>query len=170
MKRIVVTLLAIVCGVAFSDGFAKKPAKKKQKVEVQEKLDSLANEKMRQDSLRMAEELEALEEELRLEKEIRSANQKGKPREIKEEEILLPCQDEAQSNDEYFGAFGMSENEITANDAILRATLDAQMELAKIVGEDIDSNLIEMVCRQLVREHYGTWSAFVAIRIPKNKQ
>ena len=170
MKRIVVILLAIVCGVAFSDGFAKKPTKKK--VEEQAVQDSLAlveqNRKRELDL--MKKELDALEEELRLEKEIRSANLKGKPLEIEEVEILLPCQEEAQSNDEYFGAFGMSENEITANDAISIATIYAKMELEKIVGDDINSNLIEVVCRQRARNSDGTWAAFVALRIPKNKQ
>jgi len=171
MKRIVVILLAIVCGVAFSNGFAKKPTKR-QKIEEQAIQDSLALvEQNRERELDlMKKELEALEEELRVTKERRSANQKGKPLEIEEEEILLPCQEEAKSNDEYFGAFGMSENEMSANYAISRATLDAQKNLARMVGEDIDSNLIEMVCRQLARESDGTWAVFVAIRYPKNKR
>ncbi len=167
MKRIVVILLAIVCGVAFSNGFAKKPTKK-QKVEEQAIQDSLAlvEQNMVRELELKKQELEALKAKLQSEKE----QLENERREAMAEEVVIPCSKEAESNDEYFGAFGMGENAMTANDAISRATINAQKDLARMVGEDIDSNLIEMVCRQLARDRYGNWMAYVAIRYPKNKR
>ncbi len=130
MKRIVIILLAIMCGVAFSDGYAKKPkTTQKQAIVVSEQ----------------------------------------QSQEKAAEEMAMPCSKEAQSDDKYYKALGISQNELGSQEAIVNATRNAQIELAQIAGENIDSDKVEIVCRKVMLEPEGTWRAFVAIRYPKSK-
>ncbi|MBQ4507316.1 MAG: hypothetical protein II970_00230 [Paludibacteraceae bacterium] len=170
MKRILILVLAIICGVSFSDNFAKKPKKKVAAQDEQAVLDSLHKAEIRRLELEMQQEEEkhgaALEE---MKKAVmNAAMEKEEDEELKN--LLIPCTEEAQSDEEYYGALGISREEINSSSAIMSAIIQAQIELAKLVGEDLETDMIEMRCRQVAVTHKGTAVAYVALRYPKNKK
>ena len=173
MKRLIVIALAIVCGVACSESFAKKPKKAELKETQKEELRNQEGKEFREiqeqiylDSIKLAEKKRELEAEIeRLKMEYSRSEAKG-PLPVYEE-IELPCQEEAISTDEYYGALGISEGEPNAQYAITKATTNAQIELFNIVGEDINVDEAMMVCRQVYRDSYGTWNAYIALRLSK---
>lgn len=177
MKRLIVLVLAIVCGVSYSEGFAKKPKKSTSentnsmqledmmyRNPNQAKLDSLRIEKERLDSLMELELLEALLEQ-------QKPRMRGPLGPYEEIELLdPPCQEEAKSTDEYYGAWAVSAEQPNQNYAIQDAVMRAQRELSRQIGEDeatIDK--AEIVCRTISRDSRGNYIAYVAIRMPKNK-
>ena len=175
MKRVLAVTLAILCGVAFSESFAKKPQKampenheqfedKMHRNPNQAKLDSLRREMERQDSLRTElEKLEALLEEQR-------PRTRGPLPSYKEmEDLELPCQEEVKSTDDYYGAWAVSDGKPNQSIAVQDAMQKAQFELAKLVGENTEIENVEVVCRSIMRDMHGNFIAYVAIRMPKNK-
>lgn len=167
MKRIVVILLAIVCGVAFSDGFAKKPTKR-QKIEEQAIQDSLALvEQNRERELDlMKKELEALEAKLQNEEEQNRARLENERKATMTEEMVMPCSKEAQSDDEYYGVLGKG-NGHSMSLAMIDATQKAQLELIKLVGEELIDYKIDKVCQVYYQDKYGVFNVYVALRYPK---
>ena len=167
MKKVTFIVLVLTFGVFFSDSLAKKPKKQKQTVSIQTE----------EDSLKMANELEILKLQLMrdsIERERRMELEKMKSQMEAErertEEMSMPCQEEAQSNEEYYAAWGMSDHEMNAPMALQKAMVNAQMELAKqIGGENVEMKDVEIVCRTTSRDIYGNHIAYVAIRMHKKK-
>ena len=162
MKRVLVIALAIVCGMACSDCFAKKP--KKQEVDPQQAY---------RDSVAMVEELQKLEEEMRIKEEMYEMKKQAAREELNRslmDEMEMPCQEEAKSTDEYYGAWAVSDGQMNQSYAVQDAMHKARFELAKQVGgEDTITLTYEVVCQQIMRDKYGNFIAYVAVRMPKNK-
>lgn len=163
MKRLIIIAITLVCGAVLSNNFARKP--KKQKYNPQQ---------MYLDSVQRAEKIRQLEEELRLaeEKKERALNEvRDMMYRNSMEDIPLPCQDEAKGDDEHYGALGMSEHHIDASSAVRMAIQDAKFQIAtQIGGETIEFNDLEVQCRQIFRDKYGNFGAFVAVRMPKKNK
>ena len=174
MKRLTLCTLAIMCGVVCADCYAKKP-KKNHKDEMSQ-IDSIRHElELRQkaretDSAFIVEMQKELERERILDSIQKQSMRKPKPLPIMDyEEFVIPCQEEAQSTEEYFAALGISENEIGASEAIMKATRNAQLELLKLISEnEMAVEKMEQVCHQVFRDSKGTWNAYVALRYSKN--
>lgn len=174
MKRLILCTLAIMCGIVCADCFARKP--KKNHREEMSQNDSIRHElELRQkaretDSVFLSEMQKELERERILDSIQKQRMREPKPLPIMDyEEFVIPCQEEAQSTEEYFAALGISENDMRAQDAIMKATRNAQLELLKLIGEnEMAVEKMEQVCRQVYRDSKGTWNAFVALRYPKN--
>lgn len=160
MKRILIVVLAIVCGVTFSDSFAKKPTK--------QKLTAL-QEQQRLDSLRMAEKLKQLELEMQLDEERHRAELEEKRKAaIEEEEIAMPCSKEAKSDEEYYGVLGIGKGH-SMSSAMIDATQKAQFELLKLVGEELKESQIDKVCQVYYQDRHGEFNVYVALKYPKAK-
>lgn len=158
MKRVFVIALAIVFGMACSDCFAKKS--KKQEVDPLQAY---------RDSVAMVEELQKLEEEMRIKKEKKKAALEELNRSLTDEmEMLIPCQEEAQSTDEYYGALGIYEGP-SVNVAMMRAMQNAQMALSAMVGEGFEDSYVENACQIMQRDPRGNYVVYIALRYPKNK-
>ncbi len=179
MKRLIVIALAIVCGVVFSDGFAQKQKKAelaetgKEELRIQErkKLQEI-REQMHLDSIKQVERIRELEEEReRLKMEDSLSNPKGQLPGY--EEMELPCQEEAISTDEYYGAWAVSDEQFSQSAAVRDAMLKAKIELAKQIGGDGEDGVLiddaKIVCRMIALDSFGNYIAYVAIRMPKNK-
>lgn len=175
MKRLIVIALAIVCGVAFSESFAKKPKKaelteaQKEELRIQEEKElQELKEQMYLDSIKLAEKKRELEAEIeRLKMEYSRSEAKG-PLPVSEK-IELPCQEEAISTDEYYGAWAVSNEQPSQMHAVQDAMMKAQRELAKQMGEEATIIDAEIVCRTISRDEFGNYIAYVAIRMSKNK-
>lgn len=174
MKRIVVFVLALVCGVVCSNGFAKKPAKQQPTTEEQAIQDSLAfveqNGKQELDlqrKLELLNELEALEAKLQNEEEQHTARLESERKAaMVEEEIAIPCSKESQSDDEYYGVLGKGTGHSMSH-AMIDATQKAQIELLKVVGDELIDYKIEKVCQIYYQDKYGMFNVYVALRYPK---
>lgn len=157
MKRLIVITLVIICSLTFLDCFAKKPTKQ-----------IADSEQAYHDSLKMVEGLQQKAAEMRLEKEKYEAKKAALINEI--EIIETPCQEEAQSNDEYYAAWAVSGEQPNQSFAIQDAISNAQRELARQVGgNDVVLDGVEVVCRQVSRNSRGVFIAYVAVRMPKKK-
>ena len=160
MKRILILVLAIICGVSFSDSFAKKPKKKVAAQDEQAILDSLHKAEIRRLELEMQQEEErrraALEEQKKAVMEM-------------EEEMPVPCSQEAKSDDEYYGVLGIGEGHSMSN-AMIDAIQKAQLELIKLVGEELETNKIDKVCQIYFQNKYGVFNVYVALKYPKKKK
>ena len=65
----------------------------------------------------------------------------------------------------------MSEHHIDASSAVRMAIQDAKFQIAtQIGGETIEFNDLEVQCRQIFRDKYGHFGAFVAVRMPKKNK
>lgn len=166
MKRIIILTLAIICGVAFSESFAKKPKKSKMtEMERQAQLDSLRMEmELRElERERKRDSIQALMDALEREQNMRRAKLQPEM-----EEIPLPCQEEAKSDEEYYKALGISGPHKDSRYAIQDAMQNAQMELANQVKEkEVDLENAEMVCRQISRDDFGNYIAYIALSLKK---
>lgn len=163
MKRLIIIAITLVCGAILSNNFAEKPKK--------EKYDS---QQMYLDSVQRTEKIRQLEEELRLaeEKKERALNDvRDKMYRNSMEDMPIPCQDEAKGDDEHYGALGMSEHLSDAPSAVRMAIQDAKIQIAtQIGGETIEFNDLEVQCRQIFRDKYGSFGAFVVVRMPKKNK
>ena len=177
MKRIVVFVLALVCGVVCSNGFAKKPAKQQPTTEEQAIQDSLAfveqNGKQELDQLDLQRKLELLNELEALEAKLKNEEEQHKARleserkaALPEEEITIPCSKESQSDDEYYGVLGKGTGHNMSR-AMIDATQKAQIELLKVVGDELIDYKIEKVCQIYYQDKYGMFNVYVALRYPK---
>lgn len=86
-----------------------------------------------------------------------------------EEEVVVPCSKEAQSDDEYYGALGKGEGH-NMSLAMIDATQKAQFELLKLVGEELVDDKVEKVCQIYYQDKFGMFNVFVALRYPKQKK
>lgn len=162
MKRLIIIAITLVCGAILSNNFAKKPAK--QEVDPQQAY---------RDSVAMVEELQKLEEEMRIKKEMYELKKKAAREELNrslmdEMEMLIPCQEEARSTDEYYGALGIYEGP-SVNVAMMRARQNAQMELSAMVGDGFEDSYVENACQIMQRDPRGNYVVYIALRYPKNK-
>ena len=86
-----------------------------------------------------------------------------------EEKVKFPCQDAIQNDDDYYYAWGKGKSKdqgMAAESAIRRA----QNELVRQIGEEIvELNGVEQVCRMIQHDENGSFIAYVAIRMSKNK-
>ena len=177
MKRLFVIALAVVCGVTFSESFAKKPKKaeltKPQNEETrtqQEKERQELQQKMYLDSIELEAKKRELKELERQLMEMENARPTTKPMPVYEE-LELPCQEESISTDEYYGAWAVSDGQFNQSFAMQDAMHKAQFALAKQVGgEDVVIENVEVVCRKIMRDELGTFVAYVAVRMPKNNK
>lgn len=166
MRKILILTLAIVCGVAFSDAWAKRPKKN------QPTQESISAER---DSALQAlkDEMKAWEDEMERKEEESRARLKALKEEIqstqKEVEADLPCVEEAVSNDEYFAAWGVSDAMPSEAFAMQTAMFNAKQELVKLVEENMEINNVEVICQRITRNKYGAFTAYVAIRVPKKQ-
>lgn len=173
MKRILVIALAIVCGVAFSNSFAKKPTKQKLTLEEQTVQDNISRqglqEQQKLDSLRLAEKLKQLELEMQMEEERHQAALEEKRKAaMEEEEMAVPCAKDAKSDDEYYGVLGIGKGH-NMSAAMIDATQKAQIELLKLVGEELIDYKIDKVCQIYYQDKYGVFNVYVALKYPKMK-
>lgn len=172
MKRLIMFTLAIMYGVVCADCFAKKPKNNHREMS---QIDSIRHEMELRQKARETDSAFLAEMQKELERErILDSIQKQRMREpeplpiIDYEKFVTPCQEEAQSTEEYFAALGISENEIMAQEAIMKATRNAQLELLILMGKDeLAVEKMEQVCRKVFRDSFGTWNAYVALRYPK---
>lgn len=161
MKRILIVVLVIVCGVAFSDSFAKKPTKQKP---------TALQEQQRLDSLRMAEKLRQLELEMQMEEEQHRAIMEEKRKAaMEEEEIAMPCSKDANSDDEYYGVLGIGKGH-SMSSAMIDATQKAQFELIKLVGGELEEYKIDKVCQVYYQDKYGVFNVYVALNTRKQNK
>lgn len=165
MKRVLVIALAIVCGMACSDCFAKKPKKVSKDLESPSKSE-------RFEVTRYEETKDA--ERARMELELKMAELEREMRKPITGPLLvemeLPCQEEAKSTDEYYAAFGASCAQRDPNYAFQDATRKAKMDLTKqIGGGEVTLDNVEIVCKKLSRTESGDYKAYVAVRMPKNR-
>ena len=173
MKKLVIIAFAIVCGVAFSESFAKKPKKEKMAdAEIEAKLDSLRATRENDGPLRICPARDSVRKELeRALDSLRMVQEMTRPKPmplVDYEEMELPCQEEAISTDEYYGAWAVSDGQPNESFAVQEAMLKAQSELAKqIGGEDVVLENVAVVCRMIMRDKYGNYKAYVAIRMPR---
>lgn len=164
MKRLIVITLVIICSLTFLDCFAKKPTKQ-----------IVDSQQTYLDSLKMVEGLQQIEAEMRLEKEKyeakKAALEKLNQSFMEEIEIIeMPCQEEAKSNDEYYAAWAVSDGQPNQNFAVQDAMSKAQRELAKQIGrEEVVLEGVEIICREISRDRYGSFIAYVAVRMPKKQ-
>lgn len=174
MKRLIIIAITLVCGAILSNNFAEKP--KKEKYDSQQMyLDSVQRtEKIRQleEELRLAEEKKERALKLAEEKKERALNDvRDKMYRNSMEDMPIPCQDEAKGDDEHYGALGMSEHLSDAPSAVRMAIQDAKFQIAtQIGGETIEFNDLEVQCRQIFRDKYGSFGAFVVVRMPKKNK
>ena len=147
MKRVLVIALAIICGIACSDCFAKKPKKVSKDFE-----DSSKSERSE------VTRYEETKDDGRVRAEL----------EKKMAEFGFPCQEEAKSTDEYYAAFGASREQRDPNHAFQDATRNAKMDLAKqLGGGEVTLDVVEIICKKLSRTESGGYKAYVAIKMPK---
>ncbi len=164
MKKIIIIALTIVCGVAFSESFAKKP-KKSAEIQKEEKRLQEEKELMELQHQMFLDSIEIVKKKRQL--ELEKLKQEFNKAEI--EEMGLPCIEEARSTDEYYGAWAASDGQHNQSIAMQDAMQKAQFELAKLVGENTEIENVEVVCRQIMRDKHGNFIAYIAIRMPKNK-
>lgn len=164
MKRIIILTLAIICGVAFSESFAKKPKKVDLKDSEQAERDKAEREL---DSLKSA--LSLYQEMLELEKErMELEREKAILKQRLQQEMEIPCQEEANGDENYYGALGISEGQMNGSIANRKAIQDALRQIATQIGDEtIELNDYEVRCRQVFQDIYGKFRAYVAIRVPK---
>jgi|GEM_PF-5089567 len=163
MKRLLVITFILVCGMTFSDCFAKKPKKVVNEIE-----DSLRNE--RSDISRYEETKDDKSARMELEKKMaeleREMDRPVLPPTLEETEFS--CQEEAKSTEEYYAAFGVSHEQRDPNQAFQDAIRNAKMDLAQQLGGDgVALDYVETICRKLTRTKVGTYIAYVAIRMQK---
>lgn len=174
MKKLIIIVFAIVCGVAFSESFAKKPKKEKMAdAEIEAKLDSLRATRENDGPLRICPARDSVRKELeRALDSLRMVQEMTRPKPmplVDYEEMELPCQEEAQSTDEYYGAWAASNGQPNESYAVQDAMQKAQFELARQVGESFTLKDVEVMCRMITRDQYGNYIAYVAIRTPRKQ-
>ena len=155
MKKIFILTLAIVCGVAFSDGWAKRPKKNQptQELTAAEK-DSVIRERQKEEA---RARLEALKEEIQSTQE--------------EMKTDFPCMEEAVSNDEYFAAWGEGTS-MSNLSATMRAQHNAIFKLSSILSQNgYSTDSIpdpEIICRTINRDIDGNVICYIAIKVNKS--
>ena len=173
MKRLIIIAIAIVYGVTFSESFAKKPTKQNlSDDEIEAKLDSLRAARENDGPLRTGPAQDSKRRELERALDSLRMVQEMRPRPmplVDYEEMELPCQEEAQSTDEYYGAWAVSDGQPNQSFAVQDAMQKAQFELARQVGEESILKDVEVVCRKIMRDKFGNFIAYVAVRMHKNK-
>lgn len=148
MKKITLVAIAILCSIAFCDCAAKKPVKNAQKVDPQQAyLDSLKRAK----EIRQLEmELQAQEEDFKMEREARKAEKESEMEIAKlkasnakkataqrlGQKIFMPCIEESYDKPgEYMAGLGVAENENERGPGIINANRYAIAEIAsKYIG------------------------------------
>lgn len=185
MKKLILIALAIVCGVAISEGFAKKPNKQKlTKEEIEVKLDSLRNEQAKQQTLK--DEID----------EFNSYDKgRGPARHIDLKEIH-PCMEESYVTMEEVRAFGFGEGttDIQARKNAIQSAVEdlsikAYPESIRYVTTSYPSgeteslieinitdeqkqyvrNNYQMLCYKILQNEDGAYQAYVAISISLTK-
>ncbi len=164
MKKILILTLVIACGVAFSDGWAKRPKKNQPAQELisaerDSALQALKDE-MKRDEDNFRAQLEALKEE------IQSAQEEMK--------TDFPCAKEAVSDEEYFAAFGVSKAMPNQRYALQDAIRNAQQKIVDLMNNgnaviDIVIDNVEMTCQKFAFDSQGKCVAYVAVRVPKKQ-
>ncbi len=151
MKKIMLLVMLIACELFVSNISAQTTENK----------ESIS----KTDSVRSA--LSLYQELLELEKQMGNRNETIEPSVI---ELDLPCQEEAKSTEEYYGAWAVSDGKPNQSIAVQEAMRRAQLELAIQIGEkEVVLDDVEIVCRTISRDTRGNFIAYVAIRKPKNK-
>lgn len=148
MKKLTLVAIALICSVAFTDCAAKKPVKQAPKVDPQQAyLDSLKRAK----EIRQLEmELQAQEEDFKMEREARKAEKESEMEIAKlkasnakkataqrlGQKIFMPCIEESYDKPgEYMAGLGVAENEKERGAGIINANRYAIAEIAsKYVG------------------------------------
>ncbi len=161
MKKILLVILSLVCGVVFSDSYAEKPRKVKMSDdEVSAKLDSLRIEKDRKDSLD----------------------------EFFNDILNMPCLDESYGtvdggSREWGFADGRTKEEaiekasrdaakeIISKRIIIHSTDELTVEKDSITEEKLSAVLTnyEMMCLGIDSLQDGVFRAYVVIRLPNHK-
>lgn len=148
MKKITLIAMVLICGVAFSNCAAKKPVKQAPKVDPQQAmLDSLRREA---EIRRLKLEIEAQEEDAKLERDAKRAEKEAEMEIAKlkaqnarnatakrlGQKIYMPCIEESYDKaGEYMAGLGVAENEIERGAGIINANRYAISEIAsKYVG------------------------------------
>lgn len=161
MKKILFLTLVIICGVAFSDAWAKRPKKNQPtqesiSAERDSALQALKDE-MKRDEDNFRAQLEALKEKAQsIQKEV---------------EADLPCVEEAISNDEYFAAWGEGTGVSNLN-AMMTAQHNAIFNLSSLLSQNgYSSESIpdpEIICRTISRDKLGNFICYIAIKVNKS--
>ena len=148
MKKITLVAIALLCSVAFSDCAAKKPVKQAPKVDPQQAmLDSLRREA---EIRRLKLEIEAQEEDAKLERDAKRAEKQAEMEIAKlkaqnarnatakrlGQKVYMPCIEESYDKEgEYMAGFGIADNEIERGAGIINANRYAIADIAsKYVG------------------------------------
>lgn len=168
MRKILFLTLAIVCGVAFSDGWAKRPKKNQQTKEL------TAAER---DSVIKAleEEMKAWEAERERQKEEARAQLEALKEEIQSSQegmkTVFPCMEEAVSDEEYFAAWG-ERTSMSSLSATMRAQHNAIFKLSSILSQNgYSTDSIpdpEIICRTINRDIDGNVICYIALKVNKS--
>lgn len=168
MKKILILTLAIVCGVAFSDAWAKRPKKDQPKqeptaVELYSALTALEDEMKAMEAERERQQEESRARLETLKEEIQSSQEEMK--------TDFPCMEEAVSNDEYFAAWGEGTG-MSNVDAMMKAQQNAIFNLSSILSQNGYSTESipdpEIVCRTTSRDKYGNFIYYIALKVNKS--
>lgn len=164
MRKILILTLAIVYGVAFSNGWAKRPKKNQPTQEVtsseRDSVMKALEDAMKRDEDNFRAQLEALKEKTQ------SAQ--------KEIEMDFPCAKDAVSDEEYYATFGISKAMPNQRYALQDAIRNAQQKIVNLISNenavvDIVINNMEMTCQKFAFDSHGKCVAYVAIRVPKKQ-
>lgn len=78
----------------------------------------------------------------------------------------MPCMKFLTDEDNYI-ALGISDGEFDSQEAMRVARSRAQSDLAQQVGDNIEMNKVDQVCREVTRDVYGNWVVYIALKYPK---
>lgn len=168
MKKILILTLVIICGVAFSDGWAKRPKKNQpaQELTAAEGENRKAfREKIiaeRIDSLKRVAELREQEDK---EWKMNIPYQTGPARQPIQ--LLFPCLSESYDSDEYWGGYGHGFGNTTQ--AAMRCALMVAIQDIQSKGISDISN-IQVVCQKISQDSDGEYECHLAIHVPMKNE
>ena len=167
MKKITLVAIALLCSVAFTDCAAKKPVKQAPKVDPQQAyLDSLKRAK----EIRQLEmELQAQEEDFKMEREARKAEKESEMEIAKlraqnakkatekrlDQKLYTPCIDESyDKHGEYMAGIGIAENQMERGRGTLQANRYAVEDIAtRYIG--VISNAVSQYAKDVNTRQKG---------------
>lgn len=168
MKRNLILIFIILCGVAFSDGWAKRP-KKNQTTQELTVAERVSRKALREKNI--AERLDSLKRELERQKQEDKEWMMNIPYRTGPAPaplpIVPPCAEEAVSTDDYYAAF-MEGRGGTAQEAMRCALVGAIRDIQSRGVSNI--SYIQVVCQQILQEPNGEYECYMAIHVPKKNE
>lgn len=147
MRKILILTLTIICGVAFSDGWAKRPKKNQltQELTTAKLIDSL-----------------------KMEMEIKKMNIPYRTGPARQPiQLLFPCLSESYDSYEYWGGYGHGFGNTTQ--ASMRCALMVAIQDIQSKGISDISN-IQVVCQKISQDSDGDYECHLAIHVPKKNE